>query len=436
MMRYLVPAVAMSLGWGIRGQFGGPRGAMIPGAIMALVLLLVARGRFSVRQTWLILAAGTLGFAIGGEETYGQTIGWTKNRDLTIPYWNSDVAWGYLGLALKGAVWFGLGGLFIGWAAAGRRRSTGELLLALNIALAVSFLGFWLINEPKLIYFSGGSGKPRMEGWAGLWGALVGLLLLAAKAREREAARLSLWGIVGGGLGFPGGQLINALGDRWFTQGFGAYLDWWKGMECGFGLIGGFFLAIGWARIALPAPEPDEPPRIWPVWLYLILLADLVLFFWVADFLDGFGGWIGKAPFLFIAPTLFLACARAPQLGLIIGAAVTIGVTLMDIQLHWVGQKALMSVPASLPILAAGLAAAALHVRSLACNHVGLLVAVVWWSIAAAWVKIFWPIPQPPTGPLITQCAFVLMGIFITWAALRGSPHAASSAGDSTPSSA
>ena len=37
----LLPALAMGLGWGIRGQFGHETGAMVPGALVGLALAVV-----------------------------------------------------------------------------------------------------------------------------------------------------------------------------------------------------------------------------------------------------------------------------------------------------------------------------------------------------------------------------------------------------------
>src|SRR5437660_8061849 len=145
----VIPGVAMSLGWGLRGQFGGPRGAMTPGALVALALVLTARRRIGIRQVWMIAAAGALGFAIGGEETYMQTVALTRHGDTALK--------GFLGILLKGAEWGGLGGLFIGAALGRKRYCAAHVLLAVNVALALSFLGYWLVNEPKLIYFSGGA---------------------------------------------------------------------------------------------------------------------------------------------------------------------------------------------------------------------------------------------------------------------------------------
>ena len=67
-MRILWPACAMSLGWGWRGYIGGgPYGAMIPGAMVALVLgRLAGLGR---AQTALVASFAAVGVGFGGEMT-------------------------------------------------------------------------------------------------------------------------------------------------------------------------------------------------------------------------------------------------------------------------------------------------------------------------------------------------------------------------------
>ena len=66
----ILPAVAMSLGWGFRGFIGGgPLGAMIPGALVAMsISLLLDRS-----QTGCALAAafGAVGIGLGGQMTHG-----------------------------------------------------------------------------------------------------------------------------------------------------------------------------------------------------------------------------------------------------------------------------------------------------------------------------------------------------------------------------
>src|SRR5680860_652649 len=97
----LFPALAMMLGWGLRGHIGGgPFGAMIPGAMVALSLGMVLR--LPASFTAVLLVFGVFGIGLGGEMTYGQTLGFLRNPD--------TVWWGLSGTSLKGGVWGLLGG--------------------------------------------------------------------------------------------------------------------------------------------------------------------------------------------------------------------------------------------------------------------------------------------------------------------------------------
>ncbi|MBX3437187.1 MAG: hypothetical protein KF861_06835, partial [Planctomycetaceae bacterium] len=118
---YLLPAVTMSLGWGLRGTIGGgPVGAMIPGAMITLALCHLLGWN---RHAAIACAFGTIGVGLGGQMTYGQTIGFVRDPE--------TVWWGLLGLTTKGAVWGLSGGLLIGLGLTHRRYKSGELLLGL-----------------------------------------------------------------------------------------------------------------------------------------------------------------------------------------------------------------------------------------------------------------------------------------------------------------
>jgi hypothetical protein len=224
----------MSLGWGLRGYIGGgPLGAMIPGALVALALcILLERDDTDVA---LIAAFGAVGVGFGGQETYGQTIGLAREAD--------TMWWGLLGLGIKGAVWGLLGGAIIGLAFVRRLFSRRQLVAAL-VAMAVgTFAGWKLIDEPKLMYFSNRLDRPREELWAGL---LVGGLALLAALRRPDGTRVphyfATWGFVGGGLGFFLGGAIQVAGRAIWPN---PLVDWWKVMEFIFGLL--FGMALGWA---------------------------------------------------------------------------------------------------------------------------------------------------------------------------------------------
>lgn len=233
----LFPACAMSLGWAFRGFIGGgPLGAMIPGAMVTLALAwLLGREEPSARNG-MVAAFGAVGIGLGGQMTYGQTVGLASDF-ATMP-------WGLLGLALKGAIWGLSGGAVLGLAFTMRRYSRAQVIVALAAMLAATWAGWRWANLPKLIYFSNRLDRPREEMWAGLLlGTVAMLAVLLAMRWNAVLLRFALASFVGGGLGFGlGGALLAAGRNSTLNAEF---WPWWKGMEYTFGLL--FGLALGWA---------------------------------------------------------------------------------------------------------------------------------------------------------------------------------------------
>lgn len=245
----------MSIGWALRGSIGGgPLGAMIPGALWAMA---VAHQRgWNARRSAMLVGLSALGIGLGGQMTYGQTIGLLREVDTR---W-----WGLTGLTLKGGIWGLLGGTIISLAWVMPKRAVTIALLLLGATQA----GWMFINEPKLIYFSHPFIKPRPEIWAGLMlSALVVLLYL----RSALAWRLALFGFVGGAIGFGGGSFFNLVPVKGFPG--------WKAMEWTFGLVMGLTM---WFAVPKEAPEEGPKPGRWnvlsyPLWAAMVLCVDLML---------------------------------------------------------------------------------------------------------------------------------------------------------------
>ncbi len=253
-MRFLLfPALAMSLGWGLRGFIGGgPLGAMIPGALVALALcLLLERDGDDAGR---VAAWGAIGVGFGGQMTYGQTIGLAFQPDTA---W-----WGLLGLALKGAIWGLLGGAVIGLVLDRDSVPTQRLRNGLALMVLATYAGWKLLNEPKLVYFSNRLDRPRPEIWFGL---MLGAVALLVVARNPVARRFALYGAVGGGFGFGVGGWIQVLGRSYAPT---PWVGWWKVMELFFGFW------FGWAlgacarrhrellRKSVPGPSITSPVAV------------------------------------------------------------------------------------------------------------------------------------------------------------------------------
>lgn len=287
----LFTAMAGGMGWGIRGQYGHETGAMMAGALVALVLtLLFAPGAMSLTVARAV-ALATVAIGFGGSETYGQTVGLTHDPDL-VGNW-SALRWGLLGLSIKGAIWIGPFGAFLGMGLSGRRYRPVEHLLLMLGLVGLMLLGIALINAPydparrllPRLYFSATwdwkplvpDPKPRLERWGGLLLAWLGLTAYVGLVRRDQLAwKLSLWAFVGGAIGFPLGQCLQAFhawNRPWFATGPLARIDpllnWWNFMETTFGATFGAVLATGFWRnrhlVQLdeaPAPEVSIPTTV------------------------------------------------------------------------------------------------------------------------------------------------------------------------------
>jgi len=258
---FLIPALTMLVGWGLRGFIGGGAlGAMIPGALVALALCHCLRvpGAVSGR----IAAFGAIGVGFGGQETYGQTVGFVVNGGEM--FWRSVV-----GLGVKGAVWGFLGGAVLGVSFL-RDLSRRTLFVALLLLVGGTWLGWRFVDKPKLIYFSNLLDRPREEVWAGLMLGGVGFLgwmIYALGGRARIPVVFAVLGLVGGGLGF-------ALGGVSFSAGMalGGTVELypgWKQMEFTFGLFFGAALGLAayWLRDDIAAVTriaiPPQSERGW-----------------------------------------------------------------------------------------------------------------------------------------------------------------------------
>jgi hypothetical protein len=278
-------AMAAGMGWGIRGQYGHETGAMVAGLLFAAVMAAL----FLPGATTLA-AARAVGFCavavgIGGSMTYGQTVGLTHDAALV----GNDAAWawGMVGLAVKGGIWIGFGGLFLGMGLGGVRHRASDICLLFGVGLAVFFLGVGALNEPfdpaskelPWLYFSdswrwepGADLKPRREVWGGLLFALVWMVWQVGwMRRDGVAVRLCLWGVAGGAVGFPLGQSIqswHAWNLELFRAGEFAGMDrlvnWWNMMETVFGATWGAALGHGvWRERERIRPTPEQSGERW-----------------------------------------------------------------------------------------------------------------------------------------------------------------------------
>ena len=310
----LSAAMAGGMGWGIRGQYGHETGAMIAGLLVSLVLVfLFCPGNSSIHVV-RAAALGTIAMGFGGSMTYGQTIGLTHDNPL-IGNWEA-LRWGMLGLAIKGSIWIGFAGLFLGIGLGGKRYQPHEMFLLILTMLVAVVIGWWVLNTPHdpenkqlpFLYFSDhwkwepdATLKHRPEIWGGLlFGLFSGIVYANFKKNDQLACNLALWGMLGGAIGFPLGQVIQAT-NGWnpdffresFLGGLTKYFNWWNMMETTFGAVMGAILGLGlWInrrRIAVSNETDVSPLPNWLVGILLITHLSLLVLveFSKIDWIDG-----------------------------------------------------------------------------------------------------------------------------------------------------
>ncbi len=279
----VLPALAMMLGWGLRGHIGGgPFGAMIPGAMVAICLGLLLEMPATAISALAVF--GVIGIGLGGEMTYGQTLGFLRNPE--------TVWWGTAGTTIKGAVWGMLGGAVLSLGFFFNRIQKKTIIIAFLLMMAGMMAGFKLINDPMILYFSDPA-KPRSESWGALLlGAIVLLLFLKFKTDKNTfkiILRFAIWGTIGGGLGFGLGGFWMVLGSHMPDV---IFKNWWKAMEFTFGLLFGASLGIaGWlSREELKTNNAENKGlkelAILPIWkeLLIVFISGLITY-WILPLL-------------------------------------------------------------------------------------------------------------------------------------------------------
>lgn len=407
----VLTAMAGGMAWGIRGQYGHEVGAMIFGILVGFTLVMIFIPHASALRAARAVALFTLAIGFGGSMSYGETVGLTQDAgvhgNVADPHWNAGAfRWGMLGLAVKGGLWIGFGGAFLGLGMGDKKYRPREMLW-IGLGMMLLFvLGRWALNSPfdpdlkvlPTIYFSDHwqwepeeNVNPRPEIWGGILFAFVGLMFyLIAVKRDRLAQNLAFWGSVGG-LGFPIGQSLQSA-HAWDSVAFRDSFFWqygansWNMMEVTFGTVAGFCLGLGvWLnRKRISQREPADEvslsiaSEIWLGGIYLYLLGmgwyfsdSIFIIFLYHGLLMGIIPMVAVTggrywPFLYIFPIVampiavntFLALCRASEfvpksIGLI--TVVTLPLLLLILVAQYFGKQSSKGIGAR-PFTSIGLA--------------------------------------------------------------------------------
>lgn len=211
----LLVALSLSIGWGIRGNFGHESGAWIPGALAAIAVC-----GLSGREDWRRRAAycalfGGLGWGFGGSIAYMYTMSFASSGQ-----WQS-VWYGYSAMLLVGGLWAGLGGagtalplcidrdrltrlltpfLFVFVALVLNQLTLGPVARILSAQALAGVDPTWGRQKSPLYWFDA-------DWWPAAW-AIVGVC--AYDLWERRFAQVR-WLVIDGALGALGGFLVQTV---------------------------------------------------------------------------------------------------------------------------------------------------------------------------------------------------------------------------------
>ncbi|MBK9313973.1 MAG: hypothetical protein IPM55_06960 [Acidobacteria bacterium] len=303
----LLTALSLSIGWGIRGNFGHEIGAMVPGALAAMAIALLS-GRHDWRRkiAWFGMF-GALGWAFGGSMSYGQVIGYTHSGH------SVSVLYGFAGLFMIGFLWGAIGGagtalpallsreklaefltplmaVFIAWfiqdivenslisinpdyrqesplywydtdwlaaatsiaaillLAAVRRRICRPSALILHMAV-----GWWLGFLVLVPLLGWRMTPPRGDNWAGCVGMTVALWVYLQRNGLQAVTLASVITAFFGGFGFAFATFLRLLGIKtgWQT-------NWHSFMEQSYGFINGLGIAVALLILTSRLPQSHE----------------------------------------------------------------------------------------------------------------------------------------------------------------------------------
>lgn len=313
-LRVLVVALSLSIGWGIRGNFGHEIGAMLPGALAAAAAVLMTGRDDWRRRIAFFAAAGAIGWSIGGCMSYMQVIAYTHSGH------SPTQLYGFACLFALGALWGAPGGMATALPAVLSRERLTEFfapiaaiigvwtataagvgwwdkvnvdfrqdsplywfdtnwLDALGVIVAVlglaavrrrwdfasslflhAAVGWWAGFLILVVGLDLRMTPPRGDNWAGCTGMVVALWVFFRRQRLPEVNWASLVAGMVGGVGFAGATLFKLLG---MTSGLAT--NWHSVLEQTYGFINGLGIALLMFRLArlTPRVEDDPPLRSW-----------------------------------------------------------------------------------------------------------------------------------------------------------------------------
>ena len=336
----VLAALSLSLGWGIRGNFGHETGAALPGALATMAVVLLSGRPDWYERIAFFAMFGALGWSFGGSMSYMHVVGYTHSGH------SGSILYGYANLFLIGFLWAALGGLgaalpavltgeqlaaflvpflavFVAWALKEilvdsfyqtnpmRRHESPlywydtdwlDVLFAVAAVLLVVLVrGGFDIATSLILYMGVGwyaaflllvnvfklrMTPPRGDNWSGCVGLVAGALVFTWRYGMPEIAfAMLLTGFVGG-IGYALAQLLKLIGLR-----TGRQTNWHSVLEQLQGLFYGIGLALTLGLLAMRLPKADGIAAL-PNWGHLFAVGFVLILLTYVNHRKAVGTWI------------------------------------------------------------------------------------------------------------------------------------------------
>lgn len=239
-------AFAVGLGWGIRGHFGGPMGAMFPGAMLGLGFAYVSGQRSMFRWMPIVGAVSAWFISEGGNMTYGLLQAYACSGP-PAPWYNS--AYGFLMLIVQGGCW----GIFGTAAIALLLEKKDIKLIDVVHMTGYVYLFGWLFSVIIIKWWGFHVNPPRSDSLVNHFGGAVGMVLWLVQTGRKYALRGALIGFVGFGLGMSLGRMNANILDS-----LNIAINSWNVMEISCGAIGGFLFTYFMAERSFTEPQLEK----------------------------------------------------------------------------------------------------------------------------------------------------------------------------------
>jgi hypothetical protein len=341
-MLLLLTALSVSIGWGIRGQFGHEYGAALAGAIGGMVVAILSGREDWRRRVHYFAMFGAIGFAFGGSMSYMKTVAYAHSTDpVTVVYgfaclfvlgfcWAAPAGTGialpafldreeltkfFVPLSTVLAAWYlqdvfrGLFRVALGdWFAffAGYDMSAG-LAVTVVLLFALFWRKYWGVGTSLILHMAVGwwaghlffitllhldMNPPRGDTWASCLGMVGGIVVCAWQRRLGGIAFATLSAGFLGGMGFALGTAVKLL-----VMSSGYTTNWHSVMEQSQGFFLGLAIAITFAILIPRAPKVNDDPPVRP-WTEVFSVTFVLWLLTYLNFRLGPGEWTKEIPTL------------------------------------------------------------------------------------------------------------------------------------------